>query len=117
MNDILITITLAILGSNGLFVLIQFLINRHDAKRGRLSKVEKTLNDITEQLKVAERDNLRTQLLILISDYPDEKQEIMMLAEHYFGPPINGDWYMSSVFNLWITKMGITEPIWFDKDK
>lgn len=112
MNNMATTIALAILGSNGLFVLIQFLITRHDTKKGKFGKIEQVLSSIEKQLKVTEKDNLRTQLLILMSDYPEDPGEIMKLAQHYFGD-LHGDWYATALFNKWLEKYDIGDPAWF----
>ena len=110
-------VVISVLGSGAFATLVTALINAFSSRKTRLKVIEKQLKSIDEKLVKSEKDALRTQLLIMISDYPDEKQEIMTLAERYFGPPLNGDWYASSLFNSWIQKMGITEPVWFDKTK
>lgn len=96
------TIFITILGSNALFAFIQFLITRHDTKRSIKSK-----------LTVLEKDVLRTQMLLLILLRPEEKQEILTIAEHYF-KDLKGNWYMTSVFNKWLTDHGDDKPEWFD---
>lgn len=110
-------VVISVLGSGAFATLVTALINAFSNRKTRLKVIEKQLKGIDEKLVKSEKDALRTQLLIMISDYPHEKQEIMTLAERYFGPPLNGDWYASSLFNGWIQKMGITEPVWFDKSK
>lgn len=99
------TIITAILGSATLAQLIIFFVQRKDNKK-----------KIPEKLETLEKDTLRTQLLLLILLKPDERQEILTVAEHYFGV-LHGDWYMTSIFNKWITGQGIAEPEWFDKDR
>ena len=95
------TIIVAVLASNGLFALLQFLITRHDQKKnvkGRLDRLEK--------------DGLRTQLLLLILLRPLEKQEILTLGEHYF-KVLKGNWYMTSIFNKWLEDNKVAKPEWF----
>ena len=52
--------------------------------------------------------------------YPEEKTEIMKLAEHYFKPKsqggLEGDWYMTGIFNKWLTDNNIGKPEWFNSD-
>lgn len=94
------TIIVAVLASNGLFALLQFLITRHDQKKnvkGRLLNLEK--------------DGLRTQLLLLLLMMPDEKKEILTIGEHYF-IKLQGDWYMTSLFEKWCKKYNLA-PDWF----
>lgn len=96
------TILLAILGSNALFVFLQFLITRHDTKK-----------NVKGKLAVLEKDVLRTQLLLLILMKPEEKKEILTIAEHYF-KDLQGNWYMTSIFNKWLKASFVAEPEWFD---
>lgn len=102
MNDTTLTIVLAVIGSNGLFALLQFLIGRYDTKTNVKGKLERL-----------EKDGLRTQLLLLILLKGDEKKEILTIAEHYFRD-LHGDWYMTSIFNKWLKEKTIAEPDWFD---
>ena len=101
MNEMLMTIVVAILASNALFAFIQFLISRHDTKKnikGTLIKLEK--------------DGLRTQLLLMILLKPEEKKEILTLAEHYF-VDLKGNWYMTDVFDKWCLEECGSRPEWF----
>ena len=107
-------VVIAVLGSGAFATLVTAIINAISHRKGRFKVIEDKLNDIEAKLVTTEKDALRTQLLILISDYPGEKQEIMTLAEHYFGK-LKGDWYASSLFNRWIRENNVTEPTWFDK--
>lgn len=102
-------IVIAILASNAVFAFIQFLITRHDTKKNMDSK-----------LRTLEKDGLRTQLLLLILICPKEQQEIMTIAEHYFSKTpkgLDGNWYMTSIFNKWLLNADIAKPEWFDSDK
>lgn len=103
MTDIT-TIVAAILASNGAFALIQYLISRHDTKKnikGTLTKLEK--------------DGLRTQLLLMILMRPEEKKEILTLAQHYF-VDLQGNWYMTDVFDKWVEEECDSRPEWFKKE-
>lgn len=95
-------ILLAVLGGGNAILFIKFLIERYDAK-----------HSIAAKLCKLEKDVLRTQLLLLILMKPDEQQEILTIAEHYFAD-LKGNWYMTSIFNKWITEAGIADPDWFD---
>lgn len=101
------TFIIAIVTSTALATLIQFLISRHDRKHDRLEKIEKQLNK-------TERDSVRMQLLFMIRQMPEEKHEIMTLAQYYFDS-LEGNWYMSSLFAKWLDKENIAKPIWFNK--
>lgn len=105
----LVAIIVAVLGSSALTSFIQFLINRRDNKKGRLASFEK-------QLKKLEKDSVRLQLLVLMALEPYEKQEILKLAEHYFHE-LNGNWYMTPIFNKWLVTHKIAEPEWLSTDE
>ena len=105
----IITIISAVIASQAVFGFVQFLITRRDTKKNVYGK-----------LNTLEKDVLRTQLLLLILMRPEEEQEIMTIAEHYFSKPpkgLDGNWYMTSIFNKWLSACEIAEPDWFDNDK
>lgn len=101
-------IILECIGSAGLFAFIEFLINRNDTTKDRLDRMEKNQQKL-------ERDLVRTQMLIMMNHYPESEAEIMKLAEHYF-KDLEGDWYMTSLFNKWLAKTGIGKPEWFTEE-
>lgn len=109
-------VVISVLGSGAFATLVTALINAFSGRKTKLKQMGEQLTKIENRLIKSEKDALRTQLLIMISDYPDEKQEIMTIAQHYFGD-LKGDWYATSLFNRWITEQGIAEPSWFDKTK
>lgn len=98
-------IVLAIIGSGALSTIISAIIAAVGARNGVKSK-----------LKKIEKDSVRTQLLVLMSDYPDEQQEIMTIAEYYFRR-LKSNWYMTSLFDKWLKKNGLERPIWFKGDE
>lgn len=104
MKEIISGIVIALLSSG----LIQFFINRFDKKNEKLDKI------ISEQKKT-EKDQLRTQLLVMMSLMPSNHAEIMQLAQRYFDE-LKGDWFYSSLFAKWIKENKIEKPIWFQKD-
>jgi len=103
-KEIITTIVLAILASNGLFALIQFFVTRHDTKK-----------NVRDKLILLEKDGLRTQLLLLILMQPEEQTEILKIAEHYF-VKLKGNWYMTDIFNKWLEEKGHSKPDWFKHD-
>lgn len=106
-------IILAAVGSAGLFNLIQFLITRKDKKKDALADIRSDIAELKAAAHIAEKDSCRTQLLLLMAYYPDQKSEIMKLAQHYF-VDLNGDWYMTSLFSIWLKANNLDVPIWFD---
>ena len=105
-------IIIAIIGSGALSALIAGIFNLIINRKGRLKEIEGKIDQIEAALARAEKDELRTQLLLLLSDYPDERSEIMTIAKHYFAD-LEGNWYCTSLFNKWIEKNHIAEPEWF----
>jgi hypothetical protein len=103
-NNLITTIVLAILASNGAFALVQFLITRHDTKKNIKGKLDRL-----------EKDGLRTQLLLMIMLKGDEKKEILTLGQHYFDD-LHGNWYMTDIFNKWLEEKGHSKPDWFKHD-
>lgn len=104
-------ILLGLLGGGNLVLFIKFLVERHDRKKEMAE--EKEQEGIRNKLLVLEKDGLRTQLLLLILIRPNEQTEILRVAEYYFSV-LQGNWYMTSIFNNWLKNNGIAEPEWFD---
>lgn len=92
----------------GVVALITLLLNR------RWSRADKR-DAVPSMLSKLERDICRTQLLLMLSDYSSEHQEIMKLARHYFAD-LEGNWYMTSIFNKWIVENNIGRPEWFKEE-
>lgn len=113
MKELILAIVIAALGSNGLFAVVQLLIKRHDDKKSSKNGTAQAVARIEKRLEVQERDLCRTQMLLLMSNYPAEKSEIMKLGEHYFGT-LHGDWYMTGMFNRWLEINEMGKPEWFN---
>lgn len=64
------------------------------------------LDTIIEKVDRAELDATRSQLLALMSDYPDNESEILKVADYYFNG-LGGDWYMTDLFTKWADSRGI----------
>lgn len=123
------TITVAVISaltSGGFLAFIQFLINRSDEKKAKengvgaaiaevKAKIEGMEKDIKEKMRKNEKDNLRTQLLVMIIWKPEETKEILTLGERYF-KVLRGNWYMTSIFNKWLKQQGVAEPEWFENN-
>lgn len=98
-----------------IIALVEYLIKRHDAKKGKMAEVDSKLDSIDKRLEKTEKDELRTQLLVLISDYPDNKEGIMAVAQHYFAD-LHGNWYATSIFNQWLEDTATAKPEWFKEE-
>ena len=105
MKDTILIAVISAMTSGGFLAFLQFLITRHDDRKG-----------IGKTLKKLEKDGLRTQLLMLILLQPDDQTEILTLGERYFRKPpfgLDGNWYMTGIFSKWCKARGL-EPDWFD---
>lgn len=76
-------------------------------------EVIKKVEELEKNQKTAEKDALRTQLLLMIADYPEEKTEILKLSEHYFSN-LHGNWTATAIFNSWLEKYNVARPEWFN---
>ena len=108
-TEILVTLIVAVLGSTSLVSLITFLIARRDDRKSKIDKIYK-------QLEKLEKDTLRTQLLMLMTSYPEDIGEIMRCAEHYFDD-LEGNWYLTTLFQSFLDERGITRPNWLKEDR
>lgn len=98
-----------IIGGGAFLSFLQWLITRHDNKKGKMSLILNKLDKL-------ERDECRTQMLLLMADYQANVSELMRVAEHYF-KDIGGDWYMTTMFREYLKNKNINEPYWFTKVK
>ena len=113
---------IAILGGGNLLLFIKFLIERADAKKDKneakeLEVIKTDIEGIKKEVTLLKKDGIRTQLLLLILMQPDEKTEILTIAEHYFKKPneggLGGNWYMTGLFAKWCKQHNLS-PDWFD---
>lgn len=104
MRDTIIVAVISAMTSGGVLAFIQFLITRNDDRQG-----------IESTLKKLEKDGLRTQLLLMILMKPEEKKEILTLAQHYF-VDLEGNWYMTDIFKKWLKEKGHSNPDWFQTE-
>ena len=101
----LTTIIVAVVSSNALVEVIRWLIGR-----------KKENEEIIKRLDKNEKDNVRTQLLVLMSDYPERLDEIMTAAHHYF-VDLKANWYLTTIFKDWLKEKGIEIPDWLGKEE
>ncbi len=106
-------IIIAVLSSGVISALIASattLIVRHlDKKDSQQDKIA----EIESKVKRNEVDNVRLQMMLLMSDYPNEKQEILRVAEHYF-KTLEGNWYMTTMFDNLLIQNGMAGPECFN---
>ena len=68
--------------------------------------MNRKLDTIILKTDTAEENATRSQLLTLMSDYPDNESEILKVAQYYF-QDLDGDWYMTGLFTKWAETRGI----------
>ena len=81
-----------------------------------LNKIHKELSDLKEQALLTEKDNLRTQLMVMIKDFPSERTDILRLGQHYFND-LHGNWVLTDLFRKWIDESNVQLPTWLPEDK
>lgn len=100
MNDTILTILIALLGSSGLFTVIQLLLNRYFNKKDKIGEVSQLLSALKKRIHLSELSDSRTQLLILINHYHDNHYAILKEAENYFCT-LKGDSWMIEILTKW----------------
>lgn len=120
--QLVITIICTLVGSAGIFGFVQFLIERNDKKKGyakmlvdKLDTISEKVDKLEGRMTCDELDTTRIQLLVLIKDYPDDRESILKVAQKYFDV-LHGDWYVTHIFNMWCAEHD-TKPEWFDANK
>ncbi|MBO7733987.1 MAG: hypothetical protein J6S67_15590 [Methanobrevibacter sp.] len=111
----------AICGVFGILITKIFdLISDRKKTTNETTKQFKLINDqITEiksQIKLQEKDELRTQIMVMISDYPDETTDILRLSEHYF-KNLKGNWVLTDIFKKWAVEKNVSIPVWMEDEK
>lgn len=122
MSGIWRELLIAFLGASGVFSFAMFMITRHDKKkdtekenedavRDELKSIMDLLQELKDQAFKNEKDNVRTQLLLLMADYPDNTAELLECAKHYF-VDMDGDWYLTPIFAKFIEARDVAKPEW-----
>ena len=109
MEKFLVPIIIAIIGSNGLFAFIQFIITRKDTIKKRFDELERII-------KYIDQGNVRLQIMVLIHLYPQRSEEIMKLGRKYF-IEFGGNYYLTSIFKQYIDDNKLQYPVWWDDIK
>lgn len=96
----------AILGSAGVFGLIQFLISRHDNKKGEFAYIKEELKSLKRSQGDTNIRITRMELIGLMRDDPDNIDAILQVAEYYF-IELDGNAYAHAMFENWAVKHGV----------
>jgi hypothetical protein len=95
-----------ILGSAGVFSLIQYLVTRHDRKNDDLISIKKELKSMKKCYQDTNVRVTRMELSALIRDDPNNIDAILQVAEYYF-IELDGNAYAHSVFEKWAVEHGV----------
>lgn len=104
MDFVLILTT--ILGSAGVFSLIQFFVTRHDHRNDDLADIKKELLGVRKAQDDTNARVTRMELLGLIRDDPANVDAILQVAEYYF-IELDGNAYAHSIFENWANAHGV----------
>lgn len=117
------TIIIAILSSGALSALITGLFQYLQTKRSKKDGLEKKVDDIIDDQnkimaaqKKHEGDIVRVELKMMIADFPDDENDILRLAEHYFHD-LHGNWVMAAIFKKWLSDRHLELPNWFEDNE
>lgn len=128
MSEWEVTILVALIGLvgssglvSGVFSVINTVLSQKVIKgdktkelEGQIAEIKKAVEENRQTAEDNKKDAVRTQMLLLMSDYPEDKQEILKLAEVYF-KDLGGNFYMDSIFCKWMKKNNIDKPSWFKR--
>lgn len=96
----------AILGSAGVFSLIQFLVSRHDRRSDDFATIKKELTTMKKCYEDTNTRVSRMELMGLIRDDPNNIDAILQVAEYYF-IELDGNAYAHAVFEKWAKEHGV----------
>lgn len=96
----------AILGSAGLFSLIQFFVNRHDHKVNDFTIIKKELKGLKKSQENTNTRVTRMELMSLMRNDSENIDAILQVAEYYF-IELDGNAYAHAVFEDWAVKHGV----------
>lgn len=123
-------IIIAVIGCGVINIIATAIINAINNKKTKLDEIDKKLDEVDKKfdgvdkrfdsvdksLIKSEKDSLRTQLLLMLADYPDNTEGILAIGERYFGK-LHGNWYATALFNGWLESKGIAKPEWFKEEQ
>lgn len=79
-----------------------------------LNEIKKALTELSKEVSLLKKDDLRTQLMVMIRDFPNEKTDILRLGQHYF-EDLHGNWVLTNIFTEWLMENDIVIPNWLPK--
>lgn len=74
------------------------------------SELRKDISEIKKMILENGKSTLRIEINEEINQNPHNHDTILKMAERYFSPPMNGDWYMTNRFLDWAEKEKVHLP-------
>lgn len=75
-----------------------------------VSGLRSDISDIKEMILENGKSTLRIEINEEMLRNPHNQDTILKMAEKYFSPPMNGDWYMTNRFLDWVEKEHVHLP-------
>ena len=117
--NIIVAVVVAMLASPVLTKLLDLLAQKfgktEKKKDKQLNRIETTIDGIKDDLADVKVDELRTNLLLLLHDYPDSA-DIPAEAEKYV-VKYGGNSYLIPLICDWYDSRGLFKPEWLEKAK
>ena len=129
MENVTLTIVVALLSSSALSALITGLFQAHRDKQskkdGAEAKIEavvekqdeiiNTQNEIKNTLKKQEIDQIRTEMKMMIYNDPSKEEDLLRMGQHYF-VDLDANWTMGRTYVDWLKSRNIEIPGWVKED-
>ena len=112
LSEVIITISVAVLASPVITKVLDYLLPKI-FKKNQLYRIENKINKIEDDLADVKLDELRTNILLLLHDYPDSA-DIPTEAEKYV-VKYGGNSYIIPLICSWYSDKGLTYPEWLQK--
>lgn len=71
-----------------------------------MAHVDERIDNLEFTVIQTRQDTARLQLLALIQNTPEDHENIIKVAKVYF-KDLNGDWYMTALFQGWADTQGV----------
>lgn len=81
-----------------------------DDSNNLVASLKTDINDIKEMILDNGKSTLRIEINEEMLQNPHNHDTILKMAEKYFSPPMNGDWYMTNRFLDWAEKENVHLP-------
>lgn len=81
-----------------------------DDSNALVTDLKRDMSEIKKMLMENGKSTLRIEINEEMLQNPHNQDTILKMAERYFSPPMNGDWYMTNRFLDWVEKEHVHLP-------